>query len=163
MKKRRNQSRLEKSFLDINNLCILRAKRKFRIKESSLVKMAEKAVAQFGIKEDDPNATDKIEEYFRRLRQAFGKQTKYYLNSDYVFLFKDGVLLEIIPIHESVRSDVQNVFKQNKIYWDALDDDDQKSSFASLKDEFLYDAGLQKMSKTIDEYDDDDDYWRMLG
>lgn len=116
-----SESRLNQSFLDISLRCIQKASDLYKFKESSLVKAAEKVV-YFGVNCDDCLSNVSLREYFSKVQEAFDKdnQLKIYLNSDFVFLFECEVLIDIFPVHSSVRDVASRIWKNNLCEWKKL-------------------------------------------
>lgn len=141
MRKFRAQTRLEASFIDISETCLAKARRHLGIKEKGLVKMAENSI-YYGLQEDDYNLGERVEEFFRRLRQAYSSKNKYYMNSDYVFVFYGGTLIELIKIHPSIRGEVQECFRNNKEGFEALDADSKRAHIDGIEREFAVDSGF---------------------
>jgi len=139
-RKKQNASKLERSFIDITVHCVEKARNVFKIKESGLVRMAEN-VLFYGIAEGDMNSNDIIKTYFLKLNSAFSCFNQYYLSSDYVFLFCNETLIDIIAIHPAFRSGVQSVFVSNKKSWEGLPLEERQSHIEKVKKDIL-DLGL---------------------
>lgn len=106
---------LQNSFLDLNEACALKAHNHYKFKERALIKAAE-LVTIIGISNDDTYTDEIIREYFKKLRIAFG-DCVFYVNSDYVFVFSTGTLIDIMPVHADFRSHLQKIWIENKKLW----------------------------------------------
>lgn len=140
--RRRTQTRLEKSFLDISQRCLDKAK-KLNIKQKSLVRMAENAI-YYGICEDDSTNPDQIDKFFFKLHKAFQNDLIFYLNSDYVFSFNNGILLDIFALHPSARGEAQKIFKSNKTNWEETDEDTRDFQRDFQIKQFNISSGLEQ-------------------
>ena len=144
MSRRRTPTRLEKSFLDIHDACSQKARNlRPSVKEKGLVRMAENAI-YYGIAEDDANNSILISEFFVKLRRAFQKDLIFYLNSEYTFVFGNGVLVDIISLPSSIRGEAQNAFRTNRANWNNFDLEEQGDQKEFQIQQFNINSGLEQ-------------------
>lgn len=110
---------LRDSFLDVSYSCLKKAKKLYGIKEASLIKGAEKAVF-IGVNYTDAQESEILTIYFNNLRKAFRDYLDFYINSDYVFVLEDSLLIDLFPVHTSVRGITVQYWKSNLIAWEKL-------------------------------------------
>jgi hypothetical protein len=117
---------LQDSFIDVSDKVVKKAKALFKIKENTLIRAAEKAV-YIGISRDDGFEDPVIKDFYAKLEQAFDKHylVNFYLNSDYIFFFETGVLVNIHPVFPAWKSHVQKIWKTNKANWDNASAEDR--------------------------------------
>lgn len=156
-------SRLEDSFIDLNDICLQKAKDHFNFKENSLIAAAEKAV-YIGVSWDDGYLNKSIQIYFNKLRKAFDPDYKVvmYMNSDFIFFFEDGILFNVSKIHAPLRSTVQQIWKNNKANWDEYDQQ-KKLQFSQERIEaFMVDNQIDKSAEDAvkDAFALDDGMWK---
>lgn len=142
-KRKQSQTRLERSFLDINAPCASRALKRFSIKERGLVAMAENSI-YYGIKDGDNDLDEKIDDYFDKMKMAFCSRLNFYLNSDFVFCFDGDILVEIFPVHKCVRRLVVEKFTANKRGFEELSYNEKSEYKSHCQREFLIEAGIIK-------------------
>ena len=139
---------LQRSFIDLNEGCALKALTHYKFSEKALIKAAE-LVTIIGISNDDTYTDETIRNYFKKLRTAFG-DCVFYINSDFVFVFSTGTLVDIMPVHTDFRSHLQKVWIENKKLW---------AGYGSLKKEKFRQDRIDSFNfdnDIVDELDEDE-------
>lgn len=155
--------RLRDSFIDISNPCSDKARQHYNIKENALIASAEKAV-YIGVCFDDGYTDPLIKEYFYKLKDAFDDSFRvtFYLNSDYIFFFEEGLLINIHRVHEYIRGHIQKIWINNKEEFSKLSKEDRLKVTKERVNNFKIDNGIEDEEPpekvVIVEHDEDDFY-----
>lgn len=153
--------RLKDSFIDLNDTCSKKAREHYNFKETSLVSSAERVVLM-GICFDDGYADPILKDYFYKLKEVFDDSFRvtFYINSDFVFFFEEGILTNIHPVHTHFRSHIQKVWLSNKANYDNLSVDEKMALTDERINNFKIDNGIEdeakepKVDKTMEEDQD---------